>query len=122
MHKLATFLIALAFGLGLAIIIGQRLSRDSLAIIVGVAAGVAASVPTSLLLMALLRRERMLMRPPQETPVSTVQTPNIVMLSAADILKQSGYQVTPMAGPPANLLLEGGARRLRVVGDDEDWG
>ena len=48
----------LAFGITLAAIIGQRMSTDAMAVVIGVAVGVAASVPTSLLLVALLRRER----------------------------------------------------------------
>ncbi len=48
----------LAFGVTLAAFIGQRMSTDAMAVVIGVAVGVAASVPTSLLLVALLRRER----------------------------------------------------------------
>ena len=48
----------LAFGVTLAAIVGQRMSTDAMAVVIGVAVGVAASVPTSLLLVALLRRER----------------------------------------------------------------
>ena len=46
----------LGFGIALALIIGKRMSTDAMAVMVGVAVGVAASVPTSLLLVALLAR------------------------------------------------------------------
>ncbi|MGQ9768224.1 MAG: hypothetical protein ACUVSS_13120, partial [Anaerolineae bacterium] len=49
----------LGFGVTLALIIGQRMSTDAMAVVIGVAVGVAASVPTSLLLVALLRRQRL---------------------------------------------------------------
>ena len=54
--KKAIPLLLLGFGVALAVIIGQRMSTDAMAVVIGVAVGVAASVPTSLLLVALLRR------------------------------------------------------------------
>jgi hypothetical protein len=42
----------LGFGIALALIIGQRMSTDAMAVVIGVAVGVASSVPTSILLMA----------------------------------------------------------------------
>ena len=56
--KKAIVPIMIAFGATLAVIIGQRMSTDAMAVVIGVAVGVAASVPTSLLLVALLRRQR----------------------------------------------------------------
>lgn len=49
--RFAVFLLALAFSITLAVIIGTRLSEQALAVIVGVVAGVAASIPTSLLIV-----------------------------------------------------------------------
>ena len=46
-------LLMLGFGVALAVIIGQRMSTDAMAVVIGVAVGVAASVPTSLLLVTL---------------------------------------------------------------------
>lgn len=50
--------LGLAFGVALALIIGDKLSSDSMAVILGVAVGVAASVPMSLLLVTMMRREQ----------------------------------------------------------------
>ena len=44
------------FGTMLALVIGQRLTQDAMAVVLGVAVGVAASVPVSILLVALVRR------------------------------------------------------------------
>ncbi len=41
----------IAFGVTLAVIVGRRLSAESMAVIVGVVAGVAASIPTSLIVV-----------------------------------------------------------------------
>ena len=49
-------LIMLACGVALAVLIGQHMSTDALAVVLGVIVGIAASVPFSLLLVALLSR------------------------------------------------------------------
>lgn len=43
--KYALPLLMLGLGVGLAVIIGQRMSTDAMAVVIGVAVGVAASVP-----------------------------------------------------------------------------
>ena len=48
----------LGTGIGLAYLIGERMSAMAMAVVVGVAVGVVTSLPVSLLLIALLRRER----------------------------------------------------------------
>lgn len=46
---------AIAFGIALAIVIGVRLEQAALSVTVGVVCGVAASIPTSLLIVSALR-------------------------------------------------------------------
>lgn len=114
----------LAFGVALAAIIGQRMTTDAMAVVVGVAVGVAASVPTSLLLVALLRRER---RPNPETPAQTYQQlappSNAVILDTAQLAALLKRQPAYMPLPPPNANDGGGMRRLRIVGNDDtaDW-
>lgn len=50
-----TFLVA---GVALAVVVGQRMSTDAMAVVVGVVFGVAASIPTSLLVVAATRGRR----------------------------------------------------------------
>lgn len=50
-------LIGLAFAITLAIMIGKRMSAEAMAVVVGIACGVLASVPASLLLLLVLGRE-----------------------------------------------------------------
>ena len=113
----------LAFGVALAIIIGQRMSTDAMAVVIGVAVGVAASVPTSLLLVAMLRRERQAWRsePPSEPqPHPQLQQPNVIVLNPNDFAaRRDPYQHVPL--PPPESSMDGGMRRLRVVGDDDEW-
>jgi len=90
--------------------------------------GVASSVPTSLLLVALLRRERVLtgLQGGADSGGSSlrsgapVQTPSVVVLNASDLVggRREAAQI-PM--PPVELIQDGGLRRLRVVGEDEEW-
>jgi hypothetical protein len=71
----------LGFGIALALIIGQRMSTDAMAVVIGVAVGVASSVPTSILLMALLRRERAGISTWRQEPPPQIQQPNFIVLT-----------------------------------------
>jgi hypothetical protein len=132
--KRALIPLMLGFGITLALVIGQRLTTDAMAVVLGVAVGVAASVPTSVLLLALLRRttreanwrpEAAPAAPPVASPPAYPQfaQPNIIVLNPADLLGQRGGQalLNLPQPPPLETLQEAGLRRLRVVGDDEDW-
>lgn len=117
----------LGFGLALALVIGQRMSTDAMAVVIGVAVGVASSVPTSLLLVALLRRERALTSlqgGPERSGYLGAQSPapppSVVVLNASD-LAGARREAPPVPLPPVGVMQDGGLRRLRVVGDDEEW-
>ena len=110
----------LGFGIALAVIIGQKMSTDAMAVVIGVAVGVTASVPTSLFLVALLRKERSATSWPPELPPGYPQQPNVIVVNPADLAAgRNGQTHVPL--PPPELQFDGGLRRLRVVGDDDDW-
>jgi hypothetical protein len=80
------------------------MSTDAMAVVIGVAVGVASSVPTSLLLMALLRRERTLtsLQGSQERngylgAQPPVQPPSVVVLNAGDLagVRRDAPQIPP---------------------------
>jgi hypothetical protein len=52
-------LLVLAFIVTMGVVIGTRMSSDAIAVLVGVVAGVAASIPCALLLMAVTRRREL---------------------------------------------------------------
>jgi len=85
--------LALAFSVTLAVVVGQRLSSEAMAVIVGVVAGVAASIPTSLVVVwfatRTLNHRDFEARPP---------TPNV---SAQASRNAAGWAETPGAYPPA---------------------
>ena len=120
MRHLAPVTLALAFGLGLAYFISERMSNDTMAVIIGVAVGVASSVPTTILLLALLRRGRVgFSAPAPPAPTQAPQMPPIVMLDPLALSRQYGFDLARHPEPPPNLLADGGQRTLRVVG--EEW-
>jgi hypothetical protein len=121
--------VMLGFGVTLALVIGQRLTTDAMAVVLGVAVGVAASVPTSILLVALVRRAQREAGGRQE-PSQVAQAgytlppqhqPNILVLNPADLLGQRRGQPAYLPQPPVELLQDAGLRRLRVVGDEDQW-
>lgn len=118
----------LGFGVTMALVIGQRMTTDAMAVVLGVAVGVAASVPTSILLVALVRRAQREADgrvPPTATQATYAlppqQQPNIIVLNPADLLGQRTGQAGYLPQPPTELLQDAGLRRLRVVGDDDEW-
>jgi hypothetical protein len=54
--KLFVALVAVAFAVALAVMISNRLSDESLAVLAGAVCGVGAAIPTSLLVVAIARR------------------------------------------------------------------
>ena len=114
--KRVATLLALAFVIVLAIVIGTRLSSDAIAVLVGVMAGVAASIPTALLLIVVTRRsdaddegeyyeERR-----RDSPPVIVVAPG----SAPQVLPQY------LGGSQAQLPAGAARRRFRVMGYDDE--
>jgi hypothetical protein len=97
----------LAFAVTLAIIIGKRMSTDAMAVVIGVGCGVLASVPTSLLILAVTNRreERQVHRQPDYPPVVIVNPGN----------NQPRYLQPPFPTP----LIQGQERQFRVIGDED---
>ena len=108
------FVISSIFAVALAIVIGARISPDAMAVIIGIVCGVLASIPTSVILVWVLRqRDKQLdsqygyMRHGQYPPVVVVngQSPN-------------GYGTA--LNTPALTAHSGpaGARDFKVVGQE----
>jgi hypothetical protein len=124
--KWSVIIIGAVFAVALAVVIGNRMSSDATAVVVGVTCGIGASVPTCLLLVwALVRRA-------QGTSAETqgygrngagVNYPPVVVVNPG--YGAQGYgPALGMAPPPAQLAaangqLAGGPRTFKVVGDEE---
>jgi hypothetical protein len=124
-------LLALAFVVTLGVVVGTRMSSDAIAVLVGVIAGVAASIPCALLLVVVTRRrereeEDDTYEEPRYEP-SRAAPPVIVVTPGAQ--QQLPYGA-PSYGPPSYGALYGdyaqlqggrsGRRQFRVMGYDQE--
>jgi hypothetical protein len=73
--KMTLLLAMLAFGITLAIVIGERMSSEAMAVLMGVVAGVAASIPTSLIVVWIAAK--FMLKPNEPTPV---EPPRVVVM------------------------------------------
>lgn len=123
----------LAFFVTLAIIVGQRMSAEAMAVMVGVIAGVAASIPTSLIVVWFATRTTML-RPAPEAPTpapaprpTPQPEPRIVVMAPPTPAPQMGYQsfagypaqAYPAYAPPALAQPALPPRQFTVIGGTE---
>ena len=109
-------LLGVVFTVAVAVVVTQRLSEDSLALLIGLACGVAAMLPTMLIGIVIWRREMQqhASRMPTATPPVVIVTPQAMpgygMQQPA--LSDGGYAWPwPGAQQPA--------RSFTIVGDEE---
>lgn len=108
-----------AGGVALAVVIGQKMSTDAMAVVIGVAVGVVASIPTSLLVMAAMRRGQQPYTPPPrefdyERPRNS--QPQIYIVQPGQQPGLLGGQQQSQLPPPWGA--QAPSRRYRVVDDD----
>jgi hypothetical protein len=106
MKKVATVAL-IVFAITLAVIIGQRMSTDAMAVVIGVACGVVASIPTSLLILAVSGRRGEREVPPRR------DYPPVVIVNPGN--NQPRYLQPPLSAP----LIQGQERQFRVIGDED---
>lgn len=109
----------IAFTVTLGIVVGNRLSSEAMAVVVGVVCGVLASVPTSILLLVLVRQlTGEAAQRPQQPPAT--YPPVIVINPNAPPADRSSR---PLFDSPDDRLAGYLPRQFRVVGneDEEDW-
>lgn len=104
---------AIAFGIALAVVIGVRLEQAALAVVVGLVCGIGASIPTSLLIAALLnkRNERR-----QERNREPLPTPPPVVVVTTPAALQPGQ---PGTWRDAYPLPAPSQRQFSVIGEEE---
>ncbi len=98
---------AVAFGVALAVVIGVRLDQAALALLVGVVCGVAASVPTSLLIVSLMRRQE---TKNQRAQRDIAPAPPVVVIAPSN---------APQLAQPTNWAQPAPAQRqFTVIGEE----
>jgi hypothetical protein len=104
---------SIAFGAVLAAIVGIRLEQAALTVVVGVICGVGASIPTSLLVVALLRKRDD--RQVRHKRQLAAQPPPVIVVTP-----QSTPQLQqPSTWPEEYTLPAPGRRQFSVIGEEE---
>ena len=109
--KRGLIIVGAAFAITLALILGFRVSADALAVIVGVALGIIASIPTTMLLIFVMTRQQNRL---EKNMTHFPHQPPVVVVNAADKFQS---QPSPPALPPP--YAPNGARKWTVIGDLE---
>lgn len=109
-----------AFAVALAVVVGERLTSEAMAVIVGVIAGVAASIPTSLIVVWVATRNM----PERQAPVEARRDPGVGPAPEPRVVVVTAPQPAPQPTPnpyqlpyPAALAPPiGGPRQFTVIG------
>lgn len=107
--------VLLVFVAGLALVMGSRLSVDAVTVIIGVGCGVLASIPTSILILAVTAR-----RESRLDPMRGQQAyPPVVVVNSPPGNFQSG-QGWPAYNPALLAPAPPHSRQFHVIGQDEE--
>jgi hypothetical protein len=109
--KIFAGLVAMAFAVTLAVVVGNRLSDEALAVLAGAVCGVAAAIPTSLLIISVSRRrDEQRVQPP--APSQGVYPPVIVVTPPGGQQRPSDWNMLPpslAASAPRQFTVVGGS-------------
>lgn len=118
-------LIALAFAVTLAIVVGNRLSNEATAVLVGALCGISATLPVSLALFIAMNRNwghsenNQTIRPEYPAPRGYApQTPVVVISPPPTAPSPYGYYGSPYFLPAQVNDAPPGAREFKIVGDE----
>jgi mannitol-specific phosphotransferase system IIBC component len=115
--KIFLGVVAVAFTVTLAAIIGQRLSDQAISILAGAVCGVAASIPTSLLIIWVSRKQQQQDSSQSNRQMQGVYPPVVVVQPPAQMSSGAHQQQTYL---PSNL--QPTSREFTVVGGEmEEW-
>jgi hypothetical protein len=111
-------LVLLAFAVTLAVIIGMRLSAESMAVVLGVVCGVAAGIPMSLLMLLVSgRRENLPEKANDGLNDRRAAYPPVVVIQGGTAQPN---QLVPPYYPSAAMAYEPERRQFHLVGQPED--
>lgn len=115
--KQVLLLVGLVFAITLAIVVGKKMSAEAMAVVVGIVCGVAAAIPTSVLLLVVLTRRDRQQLDDVEARSRQYGSPPVVVIQggAPQALPpgpQAGYWPAPQPGPTVN-------REFHVVGGED---
>lgn len=110
----------IAFTITLGIVVGNRMSSEAMAVVVGIVCGVLASVPTSIMLLILVRR--LTSESSQRSQARQQQYPPVVVINpnAGQGNRSNDPWYDASGSQPAGYL----PREFKIVGEPEeedDW-
>lgn len=113
----ALLVVGLIFAIALAVVVGKKMSAEAMAVVVGVVCGVAAAIPTSILLLVVFTRRDRQQLDEMESRTRQHASPPVVVIQggAPQALPpgpQAGYWPAAQPGPAVN-------RDFHVVGGDD---
>lgn len=113
----ALLVVGLVFAIALAIVVGKKMSAEAMAVVVGIVCGVAAAIPTSILLLVVFtRRDRQQLDDMEARSRQQGYPPVVVIQGGAPQAlppgPQAGYWPAAQPGPAVN-------REFHVVGGDD---
>ena len=113
----ALLVVGVVFAIALAIVVGKKMSAEAMAVVVGVVCGVAAAIPTSILLLVVFtRRDRQQLDETESRSRQHASPPVVVIQGGAPQALPPGPQAGywPASAPTAPMQ-----RQFHVVGGDE---
>lgn len=116
--RAVVYLGVMGLAVGLGIMVGNRLTSDAMAVVVGVVCGVLASIPTSVFILILTRRFTEPARPPAPAVGHGLPYPPVVVIQSDGRSSSSRYA----GGWEAPALETRPSERVfTMVGEDEGW-
>ena len=123
-YRQLTVLLVVAFVIALGVVVGLRMSSEAIAVLTGVIAGVAASIPTALLLMAVTRRREEEVEEADEREwypePRRRQPPPVIVVTPGQMPQTMANYQPSYASYPAPLPPPSPRREFRVMGYDDD--
>lgn len=108
------FIAGIAFAVGLAVVVGIRLSPDAMAVVIGIICGVLASIPTSMTMVWVLRhRDRQELQFSQRYPAGHYP-PVVVVNGHGQNGHTNGHTPPPLVTSPT----PNGSRNFKVIGQE----
>lgn len=119
--KTPLFLASLALVITLLVIGGVRMSRDALAVVIGVLCGVLAAIPTALILLAVTRRpDDPTPSPSPDTPYTSHQNPPMPPIIIVTPNQQHSPPALP-SYPVPYAATPSPQRQFRILGEEEEY-
>jgi len=106
------------FIVSITVVLGLRMSPDAMAVIIGIVCGMMASIPTTILLVYVLRQRDQQQQQLYQQQYQGQQYPPVVVVNGHP--NQQHYPHVPSTSGSGYLPAPGNGRSFKVVGQDAD--